>query len=161
MAIIDVDQRGEGYVGDHFRDASVLLSPHSTTSALFQTLTALHISLPLKGYVAVEVSRDGRETKREFQHIQADVEAYQAEEVGVEHLLRDVNDPTVSSLAGRIKHKLLALASLRDRLAKMAAYLAKVSSGSMEPNHEINALIQRATNLIANRECAVLCCAKQ
>ena len=118
-------------------------------------LTVLHISLPLKGYVAVEVSRDGRETKREFQHIQADVEAYQAEEVGVEHLLRDVNDPTVSSLAGRIKHKLLALASLRDRLAKMAAYLAKVSSGSMEPNHEINALIQRATNLIANRECAV------
>ena len=27
--------------------------------------------------------------------------AYEAEEVGVEHLLRDVNDPTVSTLARR------------------------------------------------------------
>jgi len=37
--------------------------------------------------------------------VSSEVGAYEAEEVGVEHLLRDINDPTVSSLASRVKHK--------------------------------------------------------
>ena len=41
--------------------------------------------------------------------------AYEAEEVGVEHLLRDVNDPSVSTLANQIKHKVAALAGLKER----------------------------------------------
>jgi len=44
-------------------------------------------------------------TKRTFRHVSSEVGAYEAEEVGVEHLLRDINDPTVSSLASRVKHK--------------------------------------------------------
>lgn len=36
-------------------------------------------TLPLKGYVTAEITRDGRETRREFQHVATDVEAYPAE----------------------------------------------------------------------------------
>ena len=36
----------------------------------------------------------------------------------MEHLLRDVNDPTVSTLASQIKHKMSGLSSLRERLSE-------------------------------------------
>lgn len=71
----------------------------------------------------------------------------------MEHLLRDVNDPTtIHSLTAMIKHRLIALGALRTRLQRMATYLGKVSAkdASLPPNHDINALIQRAVNLIAN-----------
>merc|ERR1712113_1136335 len=51
-----------------------------------------------------------------------------------------------------VKHRLIALSALRTRLQRMASYLGKVANNdpSLPPNHDINALIQRAVNLIAN-----------
>lgn len=46
--------------------------------------------------------QDGKEIQRSFKHIPSSVGAFEAEEVGVEHLLRDVNDPSVSSLANQV-----------------------------------------------------------
>jgi hypothetical protein len=46
-------------------------------------------------------------TKRNFAHVPCEVGAYEAEEVGVEHLLRDINDPSLSTLAGETRHKLV------------------------------------------------------
>ena len=50
--------------------------------------------IPTTGYVSVEevVEGDGKEIQRTFKHIPSSIGAYEAEEVGVEHLLRDVND---------------------------------------------------------------------
>eukprot|EP00622_Pseudochattonella_farcimen_P003524 FR738721.1.p1 GENE.FR738721.1~~FR738721.1.p1 ORF type:complete len:209 (+),score=40.93 FR738721.1:137-763(+) len=56
--------------------------------------------IPTTGYISVEeVETDGKEIMRSFKHIPSMIGAYEAEEVGVEHLLRDVNDPSISSLA--------------------------------------------------------------
>ena len=43
--------------------------------------------LPVKAFKMVEEIQEGTETKRVFQHIPSEIGAYEAEEVGVEHLL--------------------------------------------------------------------------
>jgi 26S proteasome regulatory subunit N8 len=54
-----------------------------------------------------------------FQHISSEIGALEAEEVGVEHLLRDVKDTTISTLATRIHDKLASLKSLISHLHEM------------------------------------------
>lgn len=48
------------------------------------------------------VCNQGKEVTRVFEHVPCSVGAYEAEEVGVEHLLRDINDPSVSTLAAEV-----------------------------------------------------------
>ena len=76
--------------------------------------------------------------------------AYEAEEVGVEHLLRDVNDPTVSTLASQIKHKMTGLTALRSRLAEMKAYLEAVVAEKIPANNQILYNCQAIFNLMPN-----------
>ena len=66
--------------------------------------------LPVKTYIChEEIGDGGKETTRVFKHIPSEIGAYEAEEVGVEHLLRDINDPTISTLAERVRHQITAL----------------------------------------------------
>eukprot|EP00401_Gymnodinium_catenatum_P083445 CAMPEP_0117575536 /NCGR_PEP_ID=MMETSP0784-20121206/62255_1 /TAXON_ID=39447 /ORGANISM="" /LENGTH=93 /DNA_ID=CAMNT_0005374605 /DNA_START=150 /DNA_END=427 /DNA_ORIENTATION=+ len=52
------------------------------------------VGIPTTAYEAVdEVESEGKEIQRVFKHIACTIEAEEAEEVGVEHLLRDINDP--------------------------------------------------------------------
>lgn len=107
--------------------------------------------LPTTAYGSVEeVGEDGKAIKRVFKHIKSSVGAYEAEEVGVEHLLRDINDPSVSSLAGQIKHKMTALAGLKERLEEMKVYLANVLGGKLPVNHQIVYNMQTIFNLLPN-----------
>lgn len=94
--------------------------------------------------------QDGKAIKRTFKHIKSTVGAYEAEEVGVEHLLRDINDPSVSSLAGQVKHKMTALSGLRERLEEMKTYLENVVEGRLPPNHQIIYNMQTIFNLLPN-----------
>lgn len=51
------------------------------------------LELPVSAYVAVEeVHSDGTPTTKTFEHLTSEVGAEEAEEVGVEHLLRDIKD---------------------------------------------------------------------
>ena len=68
----------------------------------------------------------------------------------MEHLLRDINDPTTSTLALEIRHKLTGLVGLRDRLMEVKAYLDNVSSGRVPPNNQILYNLQDIFNLIPN-----------
>jgi 26S proteasome regulatory subunit N8 len=82
--------------------------------------------------------------------VDAVIDATESEEVGVEHLLRDINDPSTSTLAGTIKHKLSALVGLKESLEEMRDYLQKVVKGDMEPNNEIMYNVQSIFNLLPN-----------
>ncbi|CAH2066251.1 unnamed protein product, partial [Iphiclides podalirius] len=54
------------------------------------------LGLPTEAYQAVEeVHDDGSPTTRTFEHVASEIGAEEAEEVGVEHLLRDIKDTTV------------------------------------------------------------------
>jgi 26S proteasome regulatory subunit N8 len=112
-------------------------------------------AIPTTAYVSVaEVEADPKEARKEiartFKHVSSMIGAYEAEEVGVEHLLRDVNDPTVSTLASQIKHKMVGLAALRSRLAEMRAYLEAVLADKLPANNQILYNCQMIFNLMPN-----------
>ena len=65
-------------------------------------------------------------------------------------MLRDINDPTVSTLAGTIRHKMTALKGLKSSLEEMHSYLTRVLSGEMQPNNKIMYNIQSMFNLLPN-----------
>jgi 26S proteasome regulatory subunit N8 len=108
-------------------------------------------AIPTTAYVAVEeVEEEGKEIQQVFKHIVCNIEAEEAEEVGVEHLLRDINDPSTSHLALQIKEKVNGLKGLLTRLQEMKDYLDKVSVGTLPMNHQIIANIQNILNLLPN-----------
>lgn len=72
-----------------------------------------------------------------FQHIPSIIGALEAEEVGVEHLLRDVKDTNISTLANRINDKLQSLKSLIARLQDMNTYLKNVINGKVPINNTV------------------------
>lgn len=109
------------------------------------------VGLPTTAYQAVdEVQGEGKEIQRVFKHVGCMIEAEEAEEVGVEHLLRDINDPTTSNLALQIKQKKTGLDGLLSRLTEIRAYLDKVVSGRIPINNQIAYNLQNILNLLPN-----------
>jgi len=110
-------------------------------------------SLPTTGYKVVEEvsTKDGqREVKQNFAHVPCEMGAMEAEEVGVEHLLRDINDPTVSTVASLIKGKISGLATLAEKLVECKDYLEACVRGDQKVNPEIVANLQTILNLLPN-----------
>lgn len=58
-----------------------------------------------------------------FAHLPSEIGAVEAEEIGVEHLLRDVKDSTVSDLATSVQARMDALKALKSRLKEIYNYL--------------------------------------
>lgn len=109
------------------------------------------LGIPTKAYVAVEeVNEETQETRMAFQHIASEIGALEAEEVGVEHLLRDVKDTTISTLATRIHDKLSSMKSLISHLHEMNVYLQHVVDGKLPINHQIIGHLQDIFNLSPN-----------
>ncbi|CAM9319264.1 unnamed protein product [Pylaiella littoralis] len=107
--------------------------------------------IPTTAYItAEEVEADGKEIQKTFKHLASSVGALEAEEVGVEHLLRDINDPSVSTLASQIKHKLSALSGLKSKLEEMQTYLKNVLDGKLPVNNQIVYNMQNIFNLLPN-----------
>jgi 26S proteasome regulatory subunit N8 len=71
-------------------------------------------------------------------------------QVGVEHLLRDINDPSTSSLALQIKQKITGLAGMVDKLSEIHTYLENVASGRLPVNSQIIYNLQNIVNLLPN-----------
>jgi 26S proteasome regulatory subunit N8 len=83
-------------------------------------------------------------------HTPSIIEAEEAEEIGVEHLLRDIRDVAVGSLSTRINNQLQSLQGLHLRLRDIGNYLEKVNSGALPVNHAILGLLQDVFNLLPN-----------
>jgi len=56
---------------------------------------------------------------------------------GVEHLLRDVKDATVSTLAAEVSTLAAGLSGLKSRLLQIQEYLSLVINGKLPVNHDI------------------------
>ncbi|MFQ6623297.1 hypothetical protein Gotur_002324 [Gossypium turneri] len=68
----------------------------------------------------------------------------------VEHLLRDVKDTTISTLATEVTGKLTALKGLDARLKEIRSYLDLVIDEKLPLNHEILYHLQDVFNLLPN-----------
>ncbi|CAH8569308.1 unnamed protein product [Schistosoma turkestanicum] len=105
--------------------------------------------LPTEAYIAVEeVHDDGSPTTKSFDHLRSEVDAEEAEEVGVEHLLRDIKDTSLGSLSQRIGCQLDGLSGLLRQLCEIREYLQLVSSDKLPVNHGIIYQLQDIFNLL-------------
>jgi len=95
-----------------------------------------------------EIKDDGTETKKTFLHVPSAIEAEEAEEIGVEHLLRDIKDSTTTTLATRVSEQLASLRGLKSRIDDVQKYLTDVSAGRCPVNHQIIYHLQDALNLL-------------
>lgn len=107
------------------------------------------LGLPTEAYIAVEeVHDDGSPTTKTFDHVPSDIGAEEAEEVGVEHLLRDIKDTTVGTLSQRITSQLMGLKGLHSHIRDIHAYVGKVVSGKLPINHQVVYQLQDIFNLL-------------
>ena len=109
------------------------------------------VGLPTDAYVAVEeVHDDGSPSCLTFSHVASEMGAEEAEEVGVEHLLRDIKDTSVGTLSQVISSQLLALKGLHKSLAMIRTYLGMVVQDERPVNFAILNNLQDIFNLLPN-----------
>lgn len=70
-------------------------------------------------------------------HVSSSIGATEAEEIGVEHLLRDIKDASQGELSKKVGDKLLGLKVLVNKLKEMKEYLEKVVEGKYRYNQTI------------------------
>ena len=107
------------------------------------------LGLPVESYCTVE-EVEGTETRMAFRNVPSEIGAQEAEEVGVEHLLRDIRDTRISTLAGEVSGKTQSLQGLQTRIADIDRYLQMVTSGRVPPNQTVIAALQDMFNLMPN-----------
>jgi len=105
--------------------------------------------LPTEAYVAVDTVReDGRPVEKTWKHLASAVGAEEAEEVGVEQLLRDVHNPTAGSLSQKVTAQLASIRGLLQKLEQIHAYLTKVVNGKIPANHQVMYHLQDVLSLV-------------
>jgi 26S proteasome regulatory subunit N8 len=110
------------------------------------------LELPMEAYYSVQEQTSDEVFKRTFLHVNSTVGAYEAEEVGVEHLLRDIKNASASTLAVRVGDKIGALKGLSLRLKEISAYLSQVVAGKLPVNQEIIYQLQEIFNLLPDQD---------
>lgn len=119
---------------------------------LIAEVTPKDMGLPLHAYAArEEIREDGTDkSRRVFVNLATEVGASEAEDIGVEHLLRDVKDATVSTLSTQVGEMVTGLRGLKSRLVEIKLYLAAVLEGRLPINHDIMKDLQDVFNLLPN-----------
>jgi len=107
------------------------------------------LGLPTEAYFSVEeIHDDGTPTSKTFEHLPSEIGAEEAEEVGVEHLLRDIRNITVGSLSQQLTNQLNGLKGFYSSLNDIKSYLDKVIKGELPINHQIIYQLQDIFNLL-------------
>jgi len=107
------------------------------------------LGLPTEAYYSVEeVHDDGTPTSKTFEHLPSEIGAEEAEEVGVEHLLRDIRNITVGSLSQQLTNQLNGLKGFYSSLNDIKAYMDKVIAEELPINHQIIYHLQDIFNLL-------------
>jgi len=116
------------------------------------------MGLPVQAYAAQdEIREDGtQKAQKVFVNLPTEVGATEAEEIGVEHLLRDVKDVTTSTLSSEVGDLVVGLKGLRARLKELETYLSYVLEGKLPINHDVMRNLQDIFNLLPNLNVAQL-----
>merc|ERR1719361_801630 len=107
--------------------------------------------LPVDGYASINVVRDDGRNDHEFSHRPVEIVSTDAEEVGVEHLLRNMQDDTqLSTITNEVGHKVTGLRALTQKLEQIESYLSDVVNKSLPINQDILQSLQLMFNLMPN-----------
>jgi len=119
------------------------------------------LALPIESYVAVEEVAEEEPAAGEvrpvsamkFRHLNYEVQAVEAEDIGVEHLLRDIQGRGGrGTVTERVQDKARALRSLQSKLAEVRTYLVAVATGKLPRNQRVLERIQDMFNLMPDVE---------
>ncbi|KAJ1607433.1 26S proteasome regulatory subunit [Cryptosporidium canis] len=105
-----------------------------------------YLSSPINAYFSVDDTNSI--LKKKFVHVPCTVGAFEAEEVGVEHLLRDIRNTSISNLITQISDTINSCKILVSRLKESKSYFNDIVEGRMPPNHTIISIIQDIFNLL-------------
>eukprot|EP00920_Eleutheroschizon_duboscqi_P026147 GHVT01064668.1.p1 GENE.GHVT01064668.1~~GHVT01064668.1.p1 ORF type:complete len:234 (+),score=56.60 GHVT01064668.1:493-1194(+) len=108
--------------------------------------------VPTEAYFSFEEPTSDKSFRRTFVHVPATIGAYEAEEVGVEHLLRDLKNASTSTLATQVGDKLISLRHLIEKLRGISKYLQEVATGALPINPRIVYNLQNIFNLLPDVE---------
>lgn len=109
------------------------------------------VGIPTEAYFAVDdIKHDGSKAERTFVHVPSLIEAEEAEEIGVEHLLRDIRDQAAGNLSLKVTQSYQSLLGLHQKLREIATYLEKVYEKKLPMNHSILGKLQNVFNLLPN-----------
>lgn len=111
------------------------------------------LGIPTESYtMKEEVDEDGQLVKTFFK-LNTVIEASLPEEIGIEFMLRDINDNNRIGSASKIANdKVLSFKALIKRLTDIKEYLLKVISGKIPANPQIIYNIQEIFNFLPNFE---------
>ncbi|KAI5964362.1 RPN8 [Candida pseudojiufengensis] len=110
-----------------------------------------NVGIPTDAYFAVDdIKNDGSAAEKTFVHVPSLIEAEEAEEIGVEHLLRDIRDPAAGNLSLKVTQTYQSLLGLHQKLREIATYLEKVYNKKLPMNHTILGKLQNVFNLLPN-----------
>eukprot|EP00884_Botryococcus_braunii_P014364 jgi/Botrbrau1/22929/Bobra.0030s0007.1 len=145
------------HTGPRLRESDLDIQELMTTYCAHPILVVCEVEpkdmgLPTTAYYAKDqIREDGtQKSQKVFVNIPTEVGATEAEEIGVEHLLRDVKDATVSTLATEVGRMVTGLRGLKSRLSEIQHYLSLVVAGTLPVNHDILYQLQDVMNLLPN-----------
>ncbi|KAK7199642.1 19S proteasome non-atpase subunit 8 [Novymonas esmeraldas] len=101
--------------------------------------------VPVLAYTTVQ----GREGTRslEFRNIPTHLGAEEAEEIGIEHLLRDLTDSTITTLSTQVQERELSLIHLCKVLQQIEEYLTDVGNAVMPISEDVLEVLQELISL--------------
>jgi 26S proteasome regulatory subunit N8 len=110
------------------------------------------LGIPAEAYtMKEEVDIDGQLIKT-FEKIPTVIRASLPEQIGVEYLLRDIQDHSKSKLVKIAKDKIVSMKALIQRLAEIKKYLQNVLGKKLQPNPVVISNIQELFNYLPNYE---------
>jgi 26S proteasome regulatory subunit N8 len=107
--------------------------------------------IPVSAFIGAELVRaDGQPIVSSFQNVPTIVDFLEVEDVGVEHLLRDIKDVDVSAIGTTLTNSVHGLAALEHRLRNISKYLGDVIEKRLPVDYEILGIAQSIFNLLPN-----------
>lgn len=106
------------------------------------------LEVPVTAYVSIPNRPEEQSIqKRTFLNVPSEIGAEEAEEVGVEHLLRNIVDETTTSIAEKIQAKISSLKLLHKRMEQLYSYVDSVQKGDLPMNYQIMYSLQDIVSL--------------
>lgn len=104
------------------------------------------LSSPITAYFSMD--EPNNILRKKFVHAPCTVGAFEAEEVGVEHLLRDLKNTSISSLITQISDTINSCKILVSKLKESKNYFSDIIEDRIPPNHTIISILQDIFNLL-------------
>lgn len=139
---IDVKEKVLGWytTGKTFKDHDIELNEIWARYCLNPILVTVDVSnadgedLPTKAFFSKRIVNEKGMVVRVFKSISCSVSAFEAEEVGVEHLLREIRDLDFNSLKNQLSTKVKSLSQLQRKIDIIVNYINDVESGKKRPD---------------------------